>query len=169
MARYILCPSNIFPEQRFIYEIYQHSYILAKKPPSVAFPSLSEKAPPSAVFLLKKKKLWRPFGAAVKNNNNNRGSCGVPNGFKNVRRPMRISNMCLDLKLDNGKVVFIEHKQTDRHTDRHNHRQTDKATVRYQYIDIQFIKFTRCSIWPPPNKISGYASDHHPLVFLFIY
>ena len=29
------------------------------------------------------------------------------NGFKNLTRAMRITNMCLVLKLDNGKVVSI--------------------------------------------------------------
>ena len=32
-------------------------------------------------------------------------------------------------------------------------------TYMYIYIYIKFIQFTRCSIWPPPNKISGYANE----------
>ena len=38
---------------------------------------------------------------------------GAPNGFKNFRRAMRILNLCLVLKLDNGKVVSIANEQTD--------------------------------------------------------
>ena len=37
--------------------------------------------------------------------------------FKNVRRVMRIPNMCLVLKLDNVKVVSIANGQTDRQSD----------------------------------------------------
>ena len=33
--------------------------------------------------------------------------------FKDVRRVMRIPNMCLVLKLDNGKVVSIANGQTE--------------------------------------------------------
>ena len=39
-------------------------------------------------------------------------ACGAHN-FKNVRRVMRIPNMCLVLKLDNGKVVSIANGQTE--------------------------------------------------------
>ena len=53
------------------------------------------------------------------------GAAGAPNGFKNFRWAMRIPNMCLVLKLDNGKVVSIAHtqteSQTDRQTDTQNH------------------------------------------------
>ena len=42
------------------------------------------------------------------------GACGAPNGFKNVTRSMRIPNMCLVLKLDNGKVVSIANGQNHR-------------------------------------------------------
>ena len=38
--------------------------------------------------------------------------------LKNFRRVMRIPNMCLVLKLDNGKVVSIANRQTDRQSDR---------------------------------------------------
>ena len=34
---------------------------------------------------------------------------------------MRVPNICLVLKLDNGKVVSIAHEQTDRQTDTQNH------------------------------------------------
>ena len=39
-------------------------------------------------------------------------ACGAHN-FKYVRRVMRIPNMCLVLKLDNGKVVSIANEQTE--------------------------------------------------------
>jgi len=42
------------------------------------------------------------------------GTSVAPNGFKNLTRSMRIPNMCLVLKLDNGKVVSIANEQTDR-------------------------------------------------------
>ena len=45
-----------------------------------------------------------------------RGAWGAPNGFKNVTRSTRISNMCLVLKLDNGKVVSIANGQNRRRT-----------------------------------------------------
>ena len=41
------------------------------------------------------------------------GVCGAPNGLRNLRRAMRIPNMCLVLKFDNGKVVSIADEQTD--------------------------------------------------------
>ena len=44
------------------------------------------------------------------------GACGAPNDFKNVTRSMRIPNICLVLKLDNGKVVSIANGQTHSHT-----------------------------------------------------
>ena len=40
------------------------------------------------------------------------GAYGAPNGFKNFTCAMRIPNMCLVLKLDNGKVVYIADEQT---------------------------------------------------------
>ena len=40
------------------------------------------------------------------------GACGA-HGFKNFRRVIRILNMCLVLKLDNGIVVSIANKQTE--------------------------------------------------------
>ena len=42
-----------------------------------------------------------------------RGAFGAPNRFKCFRSVMRIPNMCLVLKLDNGKVVSIVDEQTD--------------------------------------------------------
>ena len=47
----------------------------------------------------------------------NWGAYTAPNGFRNFRRAMRISNMCLVLKLVNGKVISIVDEQTDRQTD----------------------------------------------------
>ena len=39
----------------------------------------------------------------------------------NFRRAMRIPNMCLVFKFDNGKVVFIADEQIDRQTDEQTH------------------------------------------------
>ena len=44
------------------------------------------------------------------------GACSAPNSFNNLIRSMRIPNMYLVLKLDNGKVVSIANEQTDRFT-----------------------------------------------------
>ena len=41
------------------------------------------------------------------------GAFGAPNGFESVTRSTKIPNMCLVLKLDNGKVVSIANEQTD--------------------------------------------------------
>ena len=41
------------------------------------------------------------------------GAPAVPHSLRNFRRVMRIPNMCLVLKLDNGKVVSIANKQTE--------------------------------------------------------
>ena len=46
------------------------------------------------------------------------GAYGAPNGLKNLSWAMRIPNMCLILKLDNGKVVSMANEQTNRQ----NHR-----------------------------------------------
>ena len=43
----------------------------------------------------------------------NWGSACAPNGFKNLTRAMKILNICLVLKLDNGKVVSIANEQTE--------------------------------------------------------
>ena len=111
--------------------------ILAKHQSSAGFPSPSRGAVPpapiweTAVFSGDKKKIRAPPPRL------SGGACGAPNGFKNVTRSMKIPNMCLVLKLDNGKVVSIangqNHRQTDRHTDRQltnrqlkNHCKTDK-------------------------------------------
>ena len=67
------------------------------------------------------------------------GAFGTPNGFKNLTRSMRIPNMCLVLKSDNGKVVSIANEQ--------NHRQTESCQhpVPYYYIDIIIIeKYGSC-------------------------
>ena len=68
--------------------------------------------------MLKKYKNWGAGGTPLVKKN---GFKGAPNGFKNFRRAMRIPNMCLVLKYDNGKVVSIAHEQTDTY----KHRQTD--------------------------------------------
>ena len=57
------------------------------------------------------------------------GTCGA-HSFKNFRRVMRIPNMCLVLKLDNGKVVSIVNGQTESQTHR---------TIQYR-ISIQMQK-----------------------------
>ena len=54
-----------------------------------------------------------PPSAAIKKNS---GACGAPNDFTNLTRSMRIPNMCLILKLDNGKVASIANGQTHRMT-----------------------------------------------------
>ena len=41
---------------------------------------------------------------------------GAPDGFKNLTRFMRNPNMCLVLKLDNGKMVSIANGQNHRRT-----------------------------------------------------
>ena len=119
---------------------------LAKFPPSAGFPSPSGGVAPSAPPL---GHLRRPFGrpppsAAVKEKKKNWGAMGAPvgasayaafgdekiknsgaygasNGFKNVTRSLRIPNMCLVLKLDNGKVVSIANGQNHRWTESPNH------------------------------------------------
>ena len=45
------------------------------------------------------------------------GAPAAPHSFKNFRKVTRIPNMCLVLKLDNGKIVSIANGQTDRHTE----------------------------------------------------
>ena len=49
-------------------------------------------------------------------------ACGA-HSFKNVRRVMRIPNVCLFLKLDNGKLVYIANGQ--------NHRIIDGRNIQY--------------------------------------
>ena len=66
--------------------------ILAKHPPSAGFLSPAGGTAPSA---------------AVKE--------------KSFRRVIKILNMCLVLKLDNGKVVSIANEQTDRQTESHSY------------------------------------------------
>ena len=58
-----------------------------------------------------------PSGAAVS------AAIKIIGDFKNFRGVMRIPNMCLLLKLDNGKMVFIANGQPDRQ----NHR-----TIQYR-------------------------------------
>ena len=45
----------------------------------------------------------------------NCGTCGAAEGFNNSTREMRIPNICLVLKLDNGKLISIAHEQTQNH------------------------------------------------------
>ena len=61
--------------------------------------------------------LWAS-SAAVKGNKTKQiwGACGAPNGFQYLTRSMRIPNMRLVLKLDNGKVVFYS-ERTESQTD----------------------------------------------------
>ena len=56
---------------------------------------LAQQPPLAAV---KEKKIGAPVAPL------SRGTCAAPNGFKNVTSFMRIPNMCLVLKSDNGKV-----------------------------------------------------------------
>ena len=77
---------------------------------------------------MKKKKIWgtSPVGASAYAAVGGKkkeiwGTFGAPNGFKNVTRPMRIPNMCLILKLDNGKVVSMANEQNHRITDGRHH------------------------------------------------
>ena len=58
------------------------------------------------------------------------GACGATNGFKNVTRSIGIPNMCLVLKSDNGKVVFIANRQIESQ----NHGITEPS-IPYYYID----------------------------------
>ena len=86
-------------------------YILAKQKPSAAFPSPSGGAPGLVVVKEKRKKI------------------GVPD-FRNFCRAMRIPNMCLVLKLDNGKVVTMADEQTDGEKPPTNTTQTrETATI----------------------------------------
>ena len=79
--------------------------------------------PPSGEQRLRRR-LWRPPpSAAIKEKSIGAhrvphiwGARGTPDGLKNLTRFMRIPNMCLVLKLDNGKVVSIANEQTDRIT-----------------------------------------------------
>ena len=58
------------------------------------------------------------FGAgaytALGGDKKNWGAWGAPNGFKILTLAMRILNMCMVLKLDNGKVVSIANEQNHR-------------------------------------------------------
>jgi len=67
--------------------------------------------PPSAAVKEGKKNIGVPTAPLLG------GACGAQS-FKIFRRVMRIPNMCLVLKLDNGKVVSIANEQTESQTDR---------------------------------------------------
>ena len=111
---------------------YIYIYILTREIP--AFQRPFGKPPPSA-SVKEKKKNWGAGGAPVGPSAYaalggekkklgpkfrahpaplSGGACGAPNGFKNVTRSTRIPNMCLVLKLYNGKVVSIANGQNDR-------------------------------------------------------
>ena len=62
-----------------------------------------------------------PLAAVKKSDKIIWGASAAPNGFKNFRRAMRIPNMYLVLKLDNGKVVSI--------ADGQNHRVTEPSYI----------------------------------------
>ena len=64
----------------------------------------------------------------------NWGAQGAPNGFKNLTRSMMIPNMCLVLKLDNGKEVSIANEQTDRITE------PSSTVLVYRYFNMQETK-----------------------------
>ena len=117
--------------------IYMHENLYAYKytrefPPSVGFPSPSGEVAPSATRLARPGRSFPPPLAAVKQKKKklgrprrpmfrapsvplSGGTCGT-HSFKNFRRVIRISNMCLVLKLDNEKVVSIANEQNHRRT-----------------------------------------------------
>ena len=64
---------------------------------------------------MKNKKNWG------KKNNIYFGAPSAPHSFKNFRRVMRVPNMCLVLKLDNGKVVSTANEQTESQTESCQH------------------------------------------------
>ena len=57
------------------------------------------------------------------------------------RRAMKIPKMCLVLKLDNGKVVYIAHEQTDRHTDRRTDTPSTVLVYRCIYSIFAYMLF----------------------------
>ena len=80
------------------------------------------------------------------------GTCGAPNDFKNVTRSMRIPNMCLVLKLDNGKVVSIANGQNHRWTESQIDRITEPPSTvlvyRYEYLRVMSFYVTYCdNLW----------------------
>ena len=97
----------------------QHYDELAKCPPSAGFPSASggklprlrcPRRPFDAAFgggkRIRKNKFGAPRAPHVS------GACDA-HSFKNFRRVMRIPNMGLVLKLDNGKMVSIADERMD--------------------------------------------------------
>ena len=106
---------------------YRIIVILAKYPPWAGFPSPSGETAPWAPRL---ERLRCPIGAAFGGGKRKKIEYGAPtaphvsgaygaHSFKNFRRVIRIPNMYLALKLDNGKMVSIADEQ--------NHR-----TIRYR-------------------------------------
>ena len=74
---------------------------------------------------------YAAFGGDKKIDNKIWDAFGAPNDFNNVTRSMRIPNMCLVLKSENGKVVSITNEQ--------NHRQTESCQHPVPYYNIDFI------------------------------
>ena len=93
--------------------IFLNEYSTTRElPPSAGFPSPTGGTAPAAQRLGRPRRpLCAAFGSGKKRKKN-WGAYGA-HSFKNVRRVMRIPNMCLVLKLDNGKVVSISNGQTE--------------------------------------------------------
>ena len=68
----------------------------------------------------------------------------MPHSFINFRRVMRIPNICLVLKLDNGKVVYIADEQTDRRT------KPPSTVLVYRYIVHKI--YTLLDLAPPKQN-----------------
>ena len=64
------------------------------------------------------------------------GTYSAPNGSKNFTCAMRIPNMCLVLKLNNGKVVSIANEQD---ADTQNYRRTEPPSTVLVYRYIHYI------------------------------
>ena len=92
--------------------------ILAKHQPSAGFPSASGGAAPLGHFRHPPICETAAFGDGKRKEKNKINWCagGAINGFKNWTCVMRIPNMCLVLKLDNGNRI------TDRQRESQNHR-----------------------------------------------
>jgi len=62
------------------------------------------------------------------------GAPGAPNGFDPFHEDSKYHNMCLVLKLDNGKVVSIANEQTDRQI--YRQRESHSHPAAYYNIDM---------------------------------
>ena len=62
--------------------------------------------------------------------------------LKDFRWAMWIPNMCLALKLDNGKVVSIANEQTDRQNHKQNRRITEPSSTVLVYRSKSTLIFT---------------------------